>query len=102
MDAILIPIPKKSSLHICDNWCGIALFEVMGKVVARMIQNRLQVLAERELPEFQCGLRRGCGCVDMIFTIRQLTEKAIKQQAKQYLIFVDLKKPKEDYYHKLF
>ena len=28
----------------------------------------------------------------MVFTIRQLTEKAIQYQAKQYLIFVDLKK----------
>ena len=37
MDAILIPIPKKGDLHICDNWRGVSLLEVMGKVVARMI-----------------------------------------------------------------
>ena len=61
-------------------------------MVARMIQNRLQVLAERELPESQCGFRRGCGYTDIIFTITQLTEKAIEYWAKQYLIFVDLKK----------
>ena len=36
--------------------------------------------------------RRGCGCADMIFTITQLTEKAIEHCAKQYLVFVDLKK----------
>ena len=70
VDAILIPIPKKGNLHICDNWHGISLLDVMGKVVARMIQNRLQVLAERKLSESQCGLRRGCGCADMIFIIR--------------------------------
>ena len=46
MDTILIPIPKKGNLHICDNWYGISLLEVMGKVMARMIQNRMQVLAE--------------------------------------------------------
>ena len=50
VDAILIPIPKKGSQHICDKWHGISLLEVMGKVVARMMQNRLQVRAERELP----------------------------------------------------
>ena len=49
-------------------------------------------MAEKELPESQCGFRRGRGCTDMVFTIRQLTEKAIEHQAKQYLIFVDLKK----------
>ena len=32
VDAILIPIPKKGNLHSCDNWYGISLLEVMGKV----------------------------------------------------------------------
>ena len=38
VDAILIPIPKKCNLRSCDNWCGISLLEVMGKVIARIIQ----------------------------------------------------------------
>ena len=37
VDAILIPIPKKGNLCYCDNWRGIALLDVMGKVVARVI-----------------------------------------------------------------
>ena len=53
-DAILVPIPKKGNLHCCDNWRGIALLDVVGKLAARIIQNRL-----RELPESQCGFRRG-------------------------------------------
>ena len=61
-------------------------------MAARVIQGRLQKLAEKELPESQCGFRRGRGCTDMAFTIRQLTEKAIEHQTKQYLIFVDSKK----------
>ena len=48
VDCILIPIPKKCNLRSCDNWHGISLLEVMGKVVARIIQGRLQKLAERE------------------------------------------------------
>ena len=86
VDSILIPIPKKGKLRSCDNWCGISLLEVMGKVVARIIQGRFHKLAERELPESQCGLRKGRGCTDMVFTIRQLTEKAIEHQAKQFFI----------------
>ena len=92
VDAILILIPKKENLYCCDNWWDIALLNVMGKVVARVIQGRLQKLAERVLPESLCGLRRGRRCTDMIFTVRQLTEKAIEHRAKQYLIFVHLKK----------
>ena len=62
VDSILIPIPKKGNLRSCDNWHGISLLEVMEKVVARIIQGRLQKLAERELPESQCGFRKGRGC----------------------------------------
>ena len=91
-DATIIPIPKKGNLNICDNWRGIALLEVVGKVVARVIQARLQKVAEEELPESQCGFREGRGCSDMIFTVRQLVEKTIEHHSKQFLIFVDLTK----------
>ena len=67
---IFIPIPKKGDLSRCDNWHGIALLEVVGKVVARVIQDRLQHMAEGELPESQCGFRKGRGCSDMLFVLR--------------------------------
>ena len=91
-DAILVPIPKKGNLRNCHNWRGIALLEVVGKVVARILQERLQQLAKEELPESQCGFRKGRGCSDMIFTVRQLAEKAIEHQSKQFFLFVDLQK----------
>ena len=50
-DAVLIPIPKKGDLTSCDNWCGICLLDLVGKVVARILQERLQKLAKDELPE---------------------------------------------------
>ena len=52
-DAVLVPVPKKGDLHQCDNWRGIVLLDVVGKVVARIILERLQKLAEKELPESQ-------------------------------------------------
>ena len=91
-DEILVPIQKKGNLHSCDNWRGIALLDVVGKLVARIVQSRLQIVAEQELPESQCGFRRGHGCTDMIFVVRQLAEKAVEHQATQYFVFVDLKK----------
>lgn len=33
-DAVIIPIPKKGDLGNCNNWRGIALLDVVGKVVA--------------------------------------------------------------------
>ena len=54
------------------------------------MQNLLQKLAERVLPELQCGFRRGCSCTDMIFMVRQLAEKVIEHKTMQYFVFVDL------------
>ena len=53
---------------------------------------QVAVHREQELPESQCGFRQGRGCTDMIFVVRQLVEKALEHQMKQYLIFVDLHK----------
>ena len=55
VDAILIPIPKKGNLHCCDNWRGIALLDVVRKVAARIVQIRLQTLADT-MP-FQARMR---------------------------------------------
>ena len=61
VDAVLEPIPKKGDLSNCDNWRGIPLLDVVGKVIARILQDRLQQLAEEELPESQCGFCMGRG-----------------------------------------
>jgi len=86
-DAVLIPIPKKGDLSSCDNWRGISLglLDMVGKVMAKILQGRLQQLAETELPESQCGFRTGRGCSDMTF--RQLVEKSIEHRSKQFITF---------------
>ena len=37
VNAVLVPIPKKGDLRNCDNWRGIALLDVVGKVMARIL-----------------------------------------------------------------
>ena len=91
-DAEIVSIPKKGDLSRCDNWRGIALLDVVGKVVGRLTQNRLQILAEEELPNSQCGFRRGRSCIDQIFSVLQLTEKLYEHRTSSFAIFIDLKK----------
>ena len=91
-DSILVPITKKGGLSNCDNWRGISLLDVVGKVVARILHKRFKKLAEDELPESQCGFRAGRSCTDMIFTVRQFVEKSWEHQSKAFLTFIDLKK----------
>ena len=91
-NAELVPVPKKGDLTKCDNWRGIALLDVIGKLCGRVLQDRLQTLAERELPEYQCGFRSGRGCPDAIYSVRQIVEKTYEHRSKAFCIFVDLRK----------
>ena len=50
-DTILVPIPKEGDITKCDNWRGIALLDVVGKVAAGVVQGRLQDVTEEVLPE---------------------------------------------------
>ena len=75
-DVVVISIPKKGDLRHCDNWRGISLLGVVGQLMARIVKERLEQIADRVLPESQSGFRKGRGCVDMIFVARQLVEKA--------------------------
>ena len=82
---------KKGDLSHCDNWRGIALLDVVGKLFGCVLQNRLQQLSD-VLPETQCGFRHGRSCADMIFVVRQVIEKCHEHQDKAFLVFVDLRK----------
>ena len=54
-DAVIVPIPKKGDMKQCDHWHGISLLDVVGKVLGRIVQGRLQVIAEKILPESRVG-----------------------------------------------
>jgi hypothetical protein len=41
-DGIIIPLPKKGDLKDCNNWRGITLLSVPGKVMASILLNRIK------------------------------------------------------------
>eukprot|EP00731_Ephydatia_muelleri_P007652 Em0003g1900a len=92
VDSIIVPLPKKGNLQLCDNWRGISLLSVEGKVFARVLANRITPVAESILDETQCGFQKCRGTIDMIFVARQLQEKAREQMCQLYMCFFDLKK----------
>ena len=65
---------------------------MVGKIIARIMKERLEVIAGKVLPESQCGFRKEQGCVDMIFVARQLAEKVREHNQSLYIFFVDLRK----------
>ena len=58
-DVILVPIFKKGDTRDCGNYRGIALMNHFGKLLERMILNRLQPHFEDTdaIPYTQCGFR---------------------------------------------
>ena len=67
-DSNIITLYKnKGDRSDCNNYRGISLLSIVGKAFARVVLNRLQLLAERVYPEVQCGFRAGRSTIDMIF-----------------------------------
>ena len=91
-DALIVPIPKKGDLSCCDNWRGISLLDVGGKLFTKVLQKRLQKIAEEVLPDSQCGFRSGRGCTYMVFCVRQLVKKAREHITQVFMLFIDLRK----------
>ena len=92
-DAKIVTLYKnKGDRSDCNNYRGISLLSVVGKVFARVILVRLQKLAERIYPESQCGFRAERSTIDMVFSLRQLQEKCREQQMPLYIAFIDLTK----------
>ncbi|BHF66062.1 hypothetical protein SprV_0200907600 [Sparganum proliferum] len=93
-DATIVHLYKrKGNRQVCDNHRGISLLNIVGKIFARILLNRLNNHLEQGLlPESQCGFRRHRGTTDMIFAARQLQEKCQEMRTHLYSTFVDLTK----------
>ena len=93
-DADIVNIyKKKGDRAICGNSRGISLLATAGKVLSRIMLFRiLNNVAERVLPETQCGFRKERSTTDMVFVARQLQEKSKEQHQELFMVFVDLAK----------
>ena len=92
-DASLVSLFKKGKRSVCDNHRGISLLSVVGKILARIIINRInEKITNTVCSESQCGYRKGRSTVDMIFSLRQIQEKSREHRTPLYMAFIDLTK----------
>ena len=92
-DASIMHLFKwKENPELCDYHRGISLLSIAGKVLARVLLNRLNEYLEQAglLPVSRCEFRKDRGTIDMIFTARQLQEKCQEQIMDLYMTFFDL------------
>ena len=91
--AIIVPLFKgKGSIQECSNYRGISLLSVVGKLYARVLINRIRDKTEGAILEIQSGFRRGRGCADQTFIVRQICEKYLGKGKEVFFAFLDLEK----------
>jgi hypothetical protein len=89
---MIFPIHKEGDKRNPDNYRGISLLSIVGKVYTAILHARLSSWCEREgiIVEEQGGFRPGRGCVEQLYTlISVLTNRVGK---KTYCCFIDLRK----------
>ena len=87
--SVFILIPKKSSAKEFSNYCTIALISHASKVMLKILQARLQLYTNHELPDIQAGFRKDRGTRDQIANICWITEKAREVQKNIYVSFIN-------------
>ena len=91
--ACIVPLFKgKGDVCECCNYRGISLLSVVGKVYGRVLINRIRDRTEQVISEVQGGFRRGRGCMDQVFIVRQICEKYLAKGKNVYFAFMDLEK----------
>ena len=90
-ESIVIPLFKKGSRVLCENHRGISLTPVITRIVASIILNRLKQARDSTTREEQAGFRPGRGCIDQIFTLRQLLEQRHTYRRPTIAVFLDFK-----------
>ena len=85
---------KKSDRSDCNNFRGISLVSHAGKVLMKIVANRLSDFCEAQqiLPEKQCGFRPARSTIDMLFVVHRLQELGRQSKIPLYMCFVDLQK----------
>ena len=79
----LVELPKKGDRRDRGNYKGTMLLSVPGKVLCRVILERLRAAVDDKLRDNQAGLRRERSCID---------QQSIEWNSSLYVNFVDYEK----------
>ena len=63
-----------------------------SKVFCKILLSRIDIAIDDILRPEQAGFRKGKGCVDQIFTLRNIIEQSLEWNSALYVNFIDFKK----------
>jgi len=93
--ALLMPLHKKGSKNDVNNYRGIALLNVIGKIFTKCLTLRLTkyYVQEKLFFEEQAGFREGRSTIDQIFVLQTCVNKYLsKPNGRMYCAFIDFTK----------
>ena len=85
-------LPKKGNLSDCNNYRGIMLLSIPGKVLSRIILNRIKAKVDKKLRDNQAGFRKNRSCADQISSLRIILEQSAELNTSLYANFIDYSK----------
>jgi hypothetical protein len=85
-------LPKSGDLSNPNNWRGITLLAVIGKIFCSVLSNRITSHMQVIGLEAQCGFMPGKSTVDAIYTMRVSLQKRFRFQKDTWVLFVDFVK----------
>ena len=97
--SLVITLPKKGNLQLCQNYRTISFISHPIEVMLKIILNRLQPQTEEIIAEKQAGFRAGRSTTEQIFNLRILCEKYLQHQQNLYHVFIDFKKAFDRLWH---
>ncbi|CAH8472915.1 unnamed protein product [Schistosoma guineensis] len=89
--SLIVSVYKKGQKSSCDNHRGISLTNIVSKILTSIILRRLIKAREEQTRENQAGFRSGRGCIDQIFTLRQVLEHRHTFRRHTIVVFLVLK-----------
>ena len=78
--------PKERQAKECSNYITIALISHTSKVMLKILQARLQLYMNHELPDVQAGFRKGRGVRDQIANILLDHRKSMRVPEKHLFL----------------
>ena len=88
----LVKIPKKGDLSKCENYRGITLLSIPGKVFNRVLLNRIKTATDPKLRDEQAGFRSNRSTTDQIATLRIIVEQSLEWNSPLIVNFLDYEK----------
>ncbi|GBP40273.1 Transposon TX1 uncharacterized 149 kDa protein [Eumeta japonica] len=91
--AVIVLLYKgKGSRQVCTNYRPISLLGVVGKLYAKIFVKRVVNETENKIWDLLAGFRKGMGCTDHFFFLRNIVEKVSASGQNVFCIFIDLGK----------